>query len=1149
MPDKTTRLPDPASAPCSHAWVSANAGAGKTSLLVKRVLRLLLAGVRPCSILCLTYTKAAAAEMRERIDKQLGLWAVANPQELEKALLQLNGEAPNRPMLDRARTLLAEVLDEPEGLRIQTIHAFCQSLLQRFPLEANMPPHFSVMDERTSEELLREAAIRLLMTEKHQRIDQIKAAIGALASRFSDQGFAGVLEMIRTHKRRFYKIFLDKTPGIDFHKESLARQFGLELTTRLGDIIAQHCRYGAKRLALLRQAVQRLHRAKNNEQAELSHCLNLWLEAAGNTQREALWPDYRDSLLTDKKDKRKWRGIDKILPEELLAALREEQDHVLACHETVEALATMRSSAHLLELAYALLGLYESLKAQQGLLDYDDLVTFSTRLLTGNNNEYASWVLYKLDGGIDHILVDEAQDTSLEQWQIVRALTDEFFAGEGRSQQFRSLFVVGDEKQSIYRFQNAEPRAFIAMHDYYKKRAADAGQRFVSQAMQISWRSADAILKAVDTVFNTPSMRAAVMAFHAQIRHDPARSGMAGRVELWPLQPSIEKPRKEAWELPLEPRYRSQASQILAEQIAQTIATWVQERRTLPSVGRAVQPDDILILVQRRNPMMQPLVRALKRLHIPVVSASDDPLPQNLAAMDMLALARFLLLPEDNLNLAALLKSPLYGFGEDELLHLSQREKEQSLWHSLQQAAGEGRVFSAAHAELSALLGKADFMPPYELFSHVLDALGGATRMIARMGHEYRDALQDFMTETLAFEQTHTPTLQGFVHWLERSNSKRKKQTGASGGYVRVMTVHGAKGLEAPIVFLADSNSVKSSAGNRQELQWIEAEDGRELPVWSRSASGNDPLSRSLHTRRKEEDEAEYIRLLYVAMTRARDELYICGIEKAKNESGVSWHQHLGAALENIAQPCETPLGQGICLTCPQTAEPKTDNKIALLPDQAELPAWLQSSAPQEPRPSKPLSPSRLAEPEDETPHQPPARGSTVFRRGLLIHRLLQYLPSLPALRRGEAAELFMQHQAAMFSEAERAAMIRESLAVIESPDYAPFFAEGSLAEVPLSGVIELGGQPYTVAGQVDRLCIGTKDIWVLDFKTNRVLPASLQQIPSSYLRQMACYRELLQRIYPLHHIHCALLWTSVPELSILPADLLDRRMQHLDAA
>lgn len=1154
MSSKTSLLPNPASNPLHHAWVSANAGAGKTTLLVERVLRLLLAGARPSGIMCLTYTKAAAAEMAERIYKKLGEWAVASEAELVSSLTQTHGEAPDALILNRARILLAKVLDEPDGLRIQTIHSFCQSILQRFPLEAGMPPHFTVMDERTTEELMREAGLRLLNTETHERMEQVRSAVEFLASRYSDYGFKSVLKLISSNNRKLRELLvyrLDDQTGqpllarnLDDIKCRIATALGMNPDGDEASLLTRHFSYDAQMVSGLRQAAGILRNSESDKAHKLADALLHWQNVPD--LRVQQWPDYMSYFLT-----LKFTPIKNIIGKEhlpdphLRELLQEEQHRVVECHEAMQTFATYKSSAHLIELAAQLLALYEELKTQHAVLDYDDLIIHARKLLLAEGN--AQWVLYKLDGGIDHLLVDEAQDISREQWEIVRALTDEFFSGEGSNPNTRTLFVVGDEKQSIFSFQGAQPKEFLDMREHFAKRAQDAALPWVSQSLQHSYRSTDPILQAVDAIFAETAMRESVLAVRENIQHLPNRSEHAGRVEIWPLQPHPDKVEPTAWELPLVPRYRTHAPQQLADAIAHSIHQWLSQGEILESTGKPIQPDNILILLQRRDIMAASVMRALKRLHIPVMGSSNTPLSENLAVMDLLALAQFLLLPEDDLNLAALLKSPLLEFSEEDLFTLAQRDKNQTLWTRLQAIQTHSPRFEAAHAMLSTLLNQADFVPPFELFSRVLDVMGGRARMISRMGTEYHEPLREFLDEALAYEKTHTPSLQGFVQWLLRSQSQKRSSVEAAGGCVRLMTTHGAKGLEAPIVFLADSHRVKSKSSSVSDLLWYQTPQDGLIPLWPRSPVKADAISRALHQVKQGEEYAEYIRLYYVALTRARDRLYICGWEQSKNVSGRSWYDIASSSLKSLMQPCDTPLGAGYRLESAQrvaVASHATADKQAEVP---VTPEWLSRPVPAEPNPTRPLTPSRLAVPDPAV--RSPVQQKILYRRGTLIHRLLQYLPDMPPAQREQAAARFLAHHAPMLDENERVLMLHETLSIVNSLDYAAFFALDSLAEVPLSGVITLSGKPYTVSGQVDRLCVGKNEVWVIDYKTGRLSPEKVEHTPLAYLKQMAAYRTVLQAIYPTYRIHCALLWTAEPRLVTLPDHLLATSAQNLDAA
>ncbi|HJS32247.1 MAG TPA: double-strand break repair helicase AddA, partial [Alphaproteobacteria bacterium] len=738
------------------------------------------------------------------------------------------------------------------------------------------------------------------------------------------------------------------------------------------------------------------------------------------------------------------------------------------------------------------------------------------------------------DGGIDHVLIDEAQDTNPEQWEVAAAIAEEFFAGAGAREAKRTIFAVGDTKQSIFGFQRADPQAFVDMRDHFARRAREAGMEFATVPLQLSYRSTRAVLVAVDAVFAQPVTGAGVALEGGEIRHESFRTGEAGMVELWPpIAPRASEPR-EAWAPALAVEPGDSPRRRLAERIAGEVARWLGEGAMLESQGRPIQPGDVMILVRRRNSLVDELVRAFKAHDIPVAGVDRMVLVHQLAIMDLVALGRFLLLPEDDLTLATVLKGPLFGFDEEALFALAQPRRG-TLWAELRRRGHENPLFGAAEAELTRLAARADFAPPYELFAELLSARGGRSRIVARLGPEAEDPLDEFLAACLAFERTHTPSLEGFLHWLEAGEQeiKRDLEEGAR-EEVRIMTVHGAKGLQAPIVFLPDTLQTPTRT---PALLWL-----GDVMLWSPRVDDDGSLAATARDAARAARDAEHRRLLYVAMTRARDRLYICGYLANRSAPEGCWYRLIEPALRDIAQPVAIELGEGesglgLRLVCPQERPIKPRSEAAVAIDATALPRWAREPAPPEPSSPKPLVPSAPAEVEPAVRSPFGADDGARFKRGRLIHRLLQSLPDLAPERRARAAAAFLARKVHGLAPAEQDEIARETLAIFATPDFAALFGPASRAEAPIVG--RVGDR--VISGQVDRLCVLPHEVLVVDYKTNRPPPESPSRVPELYYSQMAAYRAALERIYPGREVRCALLWTVGPRLMELPQAALDR--------
>ncbi len=1123
--------------PGRSVWVAASAGTGKTKVLADRVLRLMLGGTAPQHILCLTFTKAAAAEMAVRVNRILAEWAIAGEGELSKVLADLTGETPEAGRVDAARRLFARVLDAPGGIRIQTIHSFCQSLLGRFPLEAGVPPHFQVMDERTSAEMLR-AALESLYAEARAGDQALAGAFGTVTAHLSEEGFAELAGKLTAERARLRRA-LSLAGGSDGAVAALRGRLGVGPEDTEGEILAAAVAEDALDGKALRQAAEALD---SGTESDISRAVVLrnWL-AAGHEERVTGFAGYRALYFTQAGDVRKrlaTKGALDAWPE-VVDTLGVEATRLGAVGERLKALVVAEATGALLRLGSALLDHYAREKAARARLDYDDLILSARELLTRPG--VAPWVLFKLDGGIDHILVDEAQDTNPEQWEVIGALAEEFFAGEGAREVARTVFAVGDTKQSIFSFQRADPDAFAAMREHFAARAEGAGRPLVPVALEVSFRSTGAVLAAVDAVFARDAARAGVALDGRPIRHHAHRAGQAGLVEVWPAAEPRDADDPPPWTLPVAARPGDSPRARLARLIAGRIHAWTRLDATAPgawleSRGRQVHPGDVMVLVRRRSAFVEELVRELKERGVPVAGVDRMVLGDQIAVMDLVALGAFLLLPEDDLTLATVLKSPFLGLDEDRLFSLA-HDREGTLWRELGRRRGEEPAFAHAHDWLAGLRARVDFTRPYELFAEVLTR-GGRRRLLGRLGPDAAEPIDEFLALALEYERSGPPSLQGFLHWLAAGRSEVKRELDQGRGTVRIMTVHGAKGLQAPIVFLPDT---LQAPRQEEALLWP-----GDTVIWPPRRAHEEAVSAAARVEARARRDAEYRRLLYVAMTRAEDRLYVCGWHISKTPPEGCWYDLVRDGLDGTAEAVGFDFtgeieggwaGHGLRLAGAQTADAEDErHPPPVAPAGAALPAWAVAPPAAEPAPSRPLAPSR---PEtDEPAVTSPLAGDdgARFRRGIITHQLLEMLPDQAPEARAEACRRYLSRAALGLEAAECEDIAAETLAVLAEPAFAPLFGPGSRAEVPVTGAIG----DVVISGQIDRLLVTSDAVTILDYKTNRPPPAEPGQVGAHYLRQMAAYRSLLREIYPDRPVRCALLWTDGPHLMALPDALLD---------
>jgi ATP-dependent helicase/nuclease subunit A len=771
------------------------------------------------------------------------------------------------------------------------------------------------------------------------------------------------------------------------------------------------------------------------------------------------------------------------------------------------------ASADLLILSEAILARYGALKAAQGALDFDDMILKTLALL----EKAPGWVQYKLDQGIDHILVDEAQDTNPEQWRILAALAGEFFAGAGARAAHRTVFAVGDVKQSIYGFQRAAPEAFAQMRASLAARAADAGGAWEDVALDLSFRSAPAILRSVDAVCAGLDMGTDAPAHRAH------RADAGGVVEVWPLlEPDAgaateegEEAEGDLWDPPLRALEARSGAEKMAARVAEKVCQWLQSKEIVPSTGAPTRPGDILVLLRKRGALAPLVTRALKRAGVPVGGADRLVLTEHLAVQDLIAAARFALLPGDDLSLACLLRSPLIGWGEGALFRVA-HGRTGALWEALPQ-----------DAYLQGLVDAAPGASPFVFFSGILEAPcpadpggSGWRALAARLGADAREPLEAFLAQALAFG---AGPLEAFLAGLEAGQGGEvKRETEGAAGHVRVMTVHGAKGLQAPIVVLPDTVVTQKAGVAKAEsrLMWTEAG----LPLWSPGPDTECAAFDALRLRQAETQAREEARAAYVAMTRAQDRLYIGGYTGKRAPQEDSWYFAMRRGVKGLAGTKALPDGT-LRLADVGTAEPQAaQGHRAQLPESYGLPPWARAPAPAEALGGPPLYPSRLAEDEDEEEVAAPspllAAGRGAARtRGDVTHALFQLLPALdPAARATAAAAYARAHGAG-------ADVAQEVLGVIQDPRFADVFGPGSLAEVAVAGTLPDG---RALSGRIDRLLVEPGRVTIVDFKTGRP-PGDSGPAPL-YKRQMAAYAALVSQLYPGRAVRCVLLYTQGPE-------------------
>lgn len=1106
--DLATERQVQAADPGMSTWLSANAGSGKTRVLTDRVARLLLEGVRPERILCLTYTKAAASEMQNRLFKRLGAWAMMPEAKLRDELEKLGAEMHSTAeALANARTLFARAIETPGGLKIQTIHSFCASLLRRFPLEAGVSPQFTEIDDRAAT-LLRAEVLEDMADGPDL------PAVDTLAAHYTGDSVDALTGEIVRHRTGFAGNV--SAPDV-WAMHGLAAGFGwadLQSMVYTGGEDAllagllPALRSGSK---TDKDAAEKLAALSSRPAFDetLRILASVFLFAGGKTPGAARIGKFptKDTAAS-------------------IPALMPALEALMTRVETAEALRKNLASAEktlaLHEFARAFLKRYEARKAARGWLDFDDLIHRAAALLV--DPAVAAWVLFRLDGGIDHILVDEAQDTSPAQWRIVELLAQEFTAGEGaRPDTERTLFVVGDKKQSIYAFQGADPSAFDRMRELFRERFGAIDAPFQGLQLEHSFRSSRPILEVTDATLEGQDGAGFGSVLHRAFHED-----VPGRVDLWPLIPAAEKQDKGNWYDPVDRPAPEHQDIRLAAAIAEAVEEMIAHE-TLPvsaEARRSIRPGDILILVRSRGRLFHEIIRACKAKGLPMAGADRLRIGGELAVRDLSALLAFLATPEDDLSLACALRSPLFGWSEAMLFDLAHGRGNGFLWTELRSRT----EYAETRAVLDALRSDADFLRPFELLERILTRHSGRERLLARLGAEAEDGIDAMLAQALAYERMDVPSLTGFLTWLDSGQVEIKRQVDAASDRIRVMTVHGAKGLEAPVVILPDTVSTNSAL--RDAI--LVTEDG--TAIWPAKKEDQGKLTAETLAREKVKQAEERLRLLYVAMTRAERWLIVCGAEKERAAPD-TWYSLVDAGIQKTRPERQHfSVGVGLRVSHLDWEAAPIEATTEKATPQIALPDWAGTPAAAPDRPPKTLAPSDLGGAK-ALPGDYAETDTDVLKRGRQLHRLLEYLPAVPEGEWPEQAAALLAFGEDRATPDDARALLDEAAAVLRAPGLRFLFDGNALAEVPVSADLpELGGRLH---GTIDRLLIEADRVVAIDFKSNAIVPAGPAEIPEGLRRQMAAYAAALAQVYPGRTIEAALLWTRTAQLMPVPHESL----------
>jgi ATP-dependent helicase/nuclease subunit A len=1160
IPELVRRRQTEASDPRVSAFVAANAGAGKTHVLALRVIRLLLAGTDPMKILCITFTKAAAANMAARVFDTLSRWIALDDDALDHAMREIGETAIGAAQRARARRLFASALDTPGGLKVATIHAFCTRLLHQFPFEANVAARFTVLDERAADELLDRATMGVLLAAAKSPGTPLAQALATAIASAADTTLRDVVRELML-RRDDVTAWVARAGSVAKAIDELSRALGLDPRDDLAGVEAEIVE-GPQLPSSQWSAVASQCDAGLKTDGDRADQLRAALAASGSARVDAYLAVFFNTEL-EARTRVITKGLGKKRPD-LAERLEREKGRVAALLDKRNAVICRDRTAALVTIGAAVIERYRAEKEARGTLDYGDLIVKTLALLKAVN---PGWVHYKLDRGIDHVLIDEAQDTSDAQWEIITRLVAEFTAGAGAREVARTVFAVGDEKQSIFSFQGAVPRKFDEMRRHFAGAYAAIGAEWRYVRFGHSFRSGPNIMGAVNAVFEPQAIAASLTTDAVSVAtHEALPDAAPGLVEIWPVLRPPEKRAIEGWDAPFDALTQASPQVRLARRIAATIAEGIARREPLGGERRPMRAGDVLVLVRQRGALFEAIIRALKDRHIPVAGADRLVLTEHIAVVDLMALADALLLPHDDLALAIALKSPLFSLTEEQLFALAHGRDgtlRAALAARTSEMTSEAPALAAAQALLDRCAAQARAVSPFGFYAWLLGAAGGRAKFLRRLGFEAADALDEFLELALDYERREAPSLQGFMAWLRAAPTEIKRDMEISRDEVRVMTVHGAKGLEAPLVILADTTAPpagprpprllalpapRAAPGTPDRIVWA----GRKITdVAAVAAARQTAIS---------ETEQEYRRLLYVAMTRAADRLIVAGCEGERGRPAGCWYDLVFAGLRD--REGFTTVGEGddqvwryrkVADTAPPMAKPVTQGEFDL---QAPLPAWLRRDASAASAAAATIAPS---DSDEAAPAERRGAGGggearrLAIARGILIHRLMQSLPDIAPVRRAEAARRYLARAGGDFAGAEQDAFVATTLALIDDARLAALFAPGSRAEVPIVGRLARPGRaPLLVSGQIDRLAVTADAVLIADYKSNRPAPRTLAEAAQTYpgyLRQLALYRAVIAKLYPGRLVRAILVWTDVPDLMEVSPDLMDAALARVTSA
>ncbi len=1060
-----------ASDPNISVWTMASAGTGKTKVLIDRLMKLLVRGANPQKILCLTFTKAAANEIKLRINQEIERWSKSDDDELQLMLKNLFGFDPKKQFLSKAKNLLPELFKSPEPIKICTIHAFCQYVLKKFPIEAGISPTFKIIDELLMHQVL-EKLKKELFFEK-----SCKNAIKYFAQNFHETTIDEILHEIISGK---FLSLTDSFSDAQTYKGYLSQKIGIPMNNT-EDIVQSY----VLNIPIKEQISLK---SENSKDAEIINSINAYLSLSLK-EKIRRWRNLNAIFLNTDQNKRVSILSKKTKDQNphLAELLKEWQINFANLIKEIANNTALNASCYLYEIAESLLAKYQSFKVQNEYLDYEDLVFFTNKLLSKSIDK--DWVLYKLDGGIDHILVDEAQDTSASQWHVIQNLISDFFSGQSR-QDDRTIFVVGDEKQSIYSFQGADIKALQNTKYLISSGMKNANKDYKNVQLTNCYRSTQVVVDFIQKSLNQSSANFKVPDVKSM------RPTSLGRVELWPMLPQLGQKKGAFWPAPTQIHTHEATKVQVSRIIASYVKNLLSKKIILPSTKAAIKESDITILVQRRNAFTDLLIDSLRKEGLSVCGLDRIKLQSNLSILDVIAIAKFVLLPSDNLNCAIVLKSPLFNLKENELHEIVFGK---TIWNNL--CSSTNPVHKEIFSKMQDILKLYADYSVSDFFFLLLDCLGLRTLLLEANCKSDDQVIDEFLQVTKRFESEIGGNLYNFVDWFENNELQVKRDPLSEGG-IKIMTVHAAKGLESSVVILPNAISLNI---NENRICWIEDDCVLFLP------RDKSDLITSYKALEEEKSYQEYLRLMYVALSRCKDYLIICSDSSHKEAHKSSWYSIASNAIMQLGVSIKSELLEqlglkgNIWVLQSQDFEICKKNEELLAPKTKEsliTQKWSQGS------------PSATALSQIASPPLEEEDSAALY--GSIVHKLLEESAN------GELPQEIFNHPLLFrLSLEERTKTISRLKNLFSTDFWQGLFNDKVYTEVPFFD----HKNDQSFVGRIDLLAVSEFEVRIVDYKTDAFVPKSEKDIPTKYLEQMHRYKTAISKIYPNQKISAFILW------------------------